>query len=62
MKQWCFIIWLLLTFFAALSVVGWVLFIPTNTTNPDKNEFAPSSWMGIGKMLVKVINKQEIIE
>jgi len=39
-----------------------VLFIPTNTTNPDKNEFAPSSWMGIGKMLVKVINKQEIIE
>lgn len=62
MKYWCFIIWLLLTFLAALSVVGWVLFIPHSVTNPDSNEFIPSSWMKIGKTLVKVINKQEIID
>ena len=62
MKQWCFILWLFLTFLAALSVVGWVLFIPSNTTNPEHNEFVPSSWMKIGIMLIKVINKQQIVD
>lgn len=61
MKYWCFILWLLLTFIASISILGWILFIPANTTNPDNKEFVPSTWMSIGKMLLKVLNKQDII-
>jgi hypothetical protein len=53
MKELALIIWMLLTCFLALSVIGLVLFIPIDTW--QNAESTPSSWMQIGRKLLNKI-------
>lgn len=55
MKAVVLIVWMLLTFLLALSIVGLILFIPKDTYQNSDN--VPSTWMTVGrKLLDSVIN------
>lgn len=53
MKQIIFIIWLILTIVLTFSIVGLVLFVPKDKF--EEGESIPSTWMTIGKALLKSI-------
>ena len=56
MKGLCLIIWMLITLFFVISIVGLVMFVPKDSWETHPNE--PSTWAKIGRDLLKsVVNE-----
>ncbi len=57
MKGLCLIFWMLLTLILTCSVVGMLLFVPTDRWK--NHDSTPSTWMRIGRKLLDAVVNQK---